>query len=73
MSGCAGLRVRHQHHMGLQKFQFDANFTHRIVEYATRDEAQTAINNLSNKPLAGRLVYVREVSAAHSKCSLTLT
>ncbi|KAK3703055.1 g-strand binding protein [Vermiconidia calcicola] len=31
-----------------------------IVEYATRDEAQTAINNLSNKPLAGRLVYVRE-------------
>ncbi|KAK3074063.1 g-strand binding protein [Teratosphaeriaceae sp. CCFEE 6253] len=34
----------------------------RIVEYATRDEAQTAINTLSNQNLMGRLIYVREVS-----------
>ncbi|TKA30318.1 hypothetical protein B0A50_02545 [Salinomyces thailandicus] len=31
-----------------------------IVEYATRDQAQTAINTLSNQNLMGRLVYVRE-------------
>ncbi|KAF2174142.1 hypothetical protein M409DRAFT_16411 [Zasmidium cellare ATCC 36951] len=31
-----------------------------IVEYATRDQAQTAITSLSNTPLMGRLVYVRE-------------
>jgi hypothetical protein len=34
---------------------------HRIVEYATRDQAQTAVNTLSNQNLMGRLVYVREV------------
>ena len=34
----------------------------RIVEYATRDQAQTAVNTLSNQNLMGRLVYVREVS-----------
>ncbi|KAK0299894.1 g-strand binding protein [Friedmanniomyces endolithicus] len=33
-----------------------------IVEYASRDEAQTAITTLSNQNLMGRLVYVREVS-----------
>jgi hypothetical protein len=33
----------------------------RIVEYATRDQAQTAVNTLSNQNLMGRLVYVREV------------
>ncbi|KAK0253186.1 g-strand binding protein, partial [Friedmanniomyces endolithicus] len=31
-----------------------------IVEYASRDEAQTAITTLSNQNLMGRLVYVRE-------------
>jgi RNA recognition motif-containing protein len=31
------------------------------VEYATRDEAQNAVNTLSNQQLMGRLVYVREV------------
>ncbi|KAI7291827.1 RNA-binding domain-containing protein [Hortaea werneckii] len=31
-----------------------------IVEYRTRDEAQTAINTLSNQNLMGRLIYVRE-------------
>ncbi|KAF8543058.1 hypothetical protein BDD12DRAFT_822656 [Trichophaea hybrida] len=31
-----------------------------IVEYATRDQAQTAVNTLSNQNLMGRLVYVRE-------------
>ncbi|KAJ5505585.1 hypothetical protein N7453_004542 [Penicillium expansum] len=32
----------------------------RIVEYATRDQAQNAVNTLSNQSLMGRLVYVRE-------------
>lgn len=35
----------------------------RIVEYATRDQAQQAVNTLSNQNLMGRLVYVREVSS----------
>jgi RNA recognition motif-containing protein len=34
----------------------------RIVEYATREQAQNAVNTLSNQNLMGRLVYVREVS-----------
>jgi RNA recognition motif-containing protein len=34
----------------------------RIVEYATREQAQHAVNTLSNQNLMGRLVYVREVS-----------
>lgn len=33
----------------------------RIVEYATREQAQNAVNSLSNQNLMGRLVYVREV------------
>lgn len=33
----------------------------RIVEYATREQAQNAVNTLSNQMLMGRLVYVREV------------
>lgn len=33
-----------------------------IVEYATREQAQNAVNTLSNQNLMGRLVYVREVS-----------
>ncbi|KAL8818676.1 MAG: hypothetical protein Q9191_007890 [Dirinaria sp. TL-2023a] len=31
-----------------------------IVEYATRDQAQQAVNTLSNQNLMGRLVFVRE-------------
>ncbi|KAJ5777945.1 Nucleotide-binding alpha-beta plait [Penicillium odoratum] len=31
-----------------------------IVEYATREQAQNAVNSLSNQNLMGRLVYVRE-------------
>ncbi|KAJ3564655.1 hypothetical protein NPX13_g7768 [Xylaria arbuscula] len=31
-----------------------------IVEYATREQAQTAVATLSNQNLMGRLVYVRE-------------
>lgn len=34
---------------------------HRIVEYATREQAQQAVAQLSNQNLMGRLVYVREV------------
>lgn len=33
----------------------------RIVEYDTPEQAQTAIETLSNQNLMGRLVYVREV------------
>ena len=35
---------------------------HSIVEYATREQAQNAVNTLSNQNLMGRLVYVREVN-----------
>ena len=35
-----------------------------IVEYATREQAQQAVNTLSNQNLMGRLVYVREVCLA---------
>ena len=41
-----------------------ANVAVRIVEYATRDQAQNAVNTLSNQNLMGRLVYVREVCRA---------
>jgi hypothetical protein len=34
------------------------------VEYATREQAQQAIQTLSNQSLMGRLVYVREVWAS---------
>jgi RNA recognition motif-containing protein len=37
------------------------------VEYATRDQAQNAVNTLSNQNLMGRLVYVREVSRTFLK------
>lgn len=37
----------------------------RIVEYATREQAQNAVNTLSNQNLMGRLVYVREVWIGH--------
>lgn len=41
----------------------------RIVEYATREQAQQAVQTLSNQNLMGRLVYVREVSSAiHHAC-----
>ena len=33
------------------------------MEYATREQAQNAVNTLSNQNLMGRLVYVREVRA----------
>lgn len=36
---------------------------YRIVEYATREQAQQAVAQLSNQNLMGRLVYVREVGA----------
>jgi hypothetical protein len=43
---------------------------HRIVEYATREQAQQAVAQLSNQNLMGRLVYVREVSASGSKSDI---
>ncbi len=36
------------------------------MEYATREQAQQAVNTLSNQNLMGRLVYVREV-CSHSQ------
>ncbi len=45
----------------LKSTQYKLN-QRRIVEYATRDQAQQAVNTLSNQNLMGRLVYVREVS-----------
>lgn len=38
----------------------------RIVEYATREQAQQAVAQLSNQNLMGRLVYVREVISTFS-------
>lgn len=40
---------------------------YRIVEYATREQAQQAVAQLSNQNLMGRLVYVREVSRLKSE------
>ena len=34
------------------------------MEYATREQAQQAVSQLSNQNLMGRLVYVREVCGA---------
>ena len=41
------------------------------MEYATREQAQHAVNTLSNQNLMGRLVYVREVRSSRdlSSCS----
>lgn len=41
------------------------------MEYATREQAQQAVNTLSNQNLMGRLVYVREVSS--SKATVTFS
>jgi RNA recognition motif-containing protein len=41
-----------------------------IVEYSTKDEAQNAINTMSNRNLMGRLIYVREVSQDRSLATL---
>jgi RNA recognition motif-containing protein len=41
-----------------------------IVEYSTKDEAQNAINTMSNRNLMGRLIYVREVSQNRSLATL---
>ena len=47
------------------KLESSTRITHltaiRIVEYATREQAQQAVTTLSNQNLMGRLVYVREV------------
>lgn len=56
-----GMRVSHcslsSHHEGRRLIVLCS-----IVEYATREQAQQAVNSLSNQNLMGRLVYVREVS-----------
>ena len=41
----------------------ETNLRLSIVEYATREQAQQAVNTLSNQNLMGRLVYVREVGS----------
>jgi len=42
-----------------------------IVEYATREQAQAAVNTLSNQNLMGRLVYVREDREAEPRFTAT--
>lgn len=42
-------------------------FSIRIVEYATREQAQHAVNTLTNQTLMGRQVYVREVRSNFSE------
>ena len=56
-AGFVGMRVRRPGIFLLQQTLTRA----RIVEYATKDQAQQAVNTLSNQNLMGRLVYVREV------------
>ncbi|KAI4197672.1 MAG: hypothetical protein LQ348_002117 [Seirophora lacunosa] len=59
-----GSRVGQGIHSGWQLIFFvtagEVLFADVIVEYATRDQAQQAVNTLSNQNLMGRLVYVRE-------------
>ena len=43
------------------------------MEYATREQAQNAVNTLSNQNLMGRLVYVREVCHELLGCRSELT
>lgn len=60
--GCpdiVGMRV--STFLSLFKLNPFTDMSTRIVEYATRDQAQNAVNTLSNQSLMGRLVYVREV------------
>lgn len=59
--GHVGMRVSKHH---LPRCHSPPLTLYRIVEYATRDQAQAAVNTLSNQNLMGRLVYVREVSLA---------
>ena len=57
-----GMRVSHYIANGSVFFGHSvADVRTRIVEYATREQAQQAIQTLSNQSLMGRLVYVREV------------
>jgi hypothetical protein len=61
-----GMRVSCANHSSASAFaQTLTGF--RIVEYATREQAQNAISTLSNQSLMGRLVYVREAGHAPSK------
>lgn len=58
--GFVGMRVSHLR--GHLLSGMHANCRPRIVEYATREQAQNAVATLSNQNLMGRLVYVREAS-----------
>ncbi len=66
--------------MLISTINIPADSVDRIVEYATREQAQNAVNTLSNQNLMGRLVYVREVcqyqlwrgGGAHRGSMLTL-
>lgn len=53
------MRVSDTTHCAICRAEADLR---RIVEYATREQAQQAVQTLSNQNLMGRLVYVREVS-----------
>lgn len=53
-------------HRGISFRSVVTDSGNRIVEYATREQAQNAVNSLSNQNLMGRLVYVREVRRYHT-------
>ena len=40
-------------------------FNHRIVEFASQEDSQRAIRELSEQPLLGRPVFIREVRSTH--------
>lgn len=56
-----GMRVSYTTHPPPRGETWHMLTSSRIVEYATRDQAQNAVQTLSNQNLMGRLVYVREV------------
>jgi RNA recognition motif-containing protein len=41
----------------------DTHIFARIVEFASTDDAQRAVRELSESPLLGRPVFIREVSS----------
>ena len=46
---------------------------HSIVEYASQEDAQRAVRELSEQPLLGRPVFIREVTVNLTNCWLVLT
>ena len=49
------------------------DLSHSIVEYASQEDAQRAVRELSEQPLLGRPVFIREVTVNLMNCWLVLT